>query len=211
VPCRWWSPSSSLAAPKVVTSNNVTSRPRETTKVFTSNDVSTIKLGKTLVQCHDLLSQEQAQQLRMMCHVCLDRLGGNGVLIDEDDNPSTCRLCLVGDCLVIADFAADPGRSRFRQIDRFMVEAGGGRFRLDPRQGAGVVQGDALRIAARLASRDRPPDGAVVRARHGADAGSVAAGDRPDRAGRSFFDTSLTDVTACGDNRKSQSDQSAWP
>jgi hypothetical protein len=81
----------------------------------------------------ELLSQEQARQLRMMCHACLDQLGGNGVFVDEEDRPSTCRLCPVGDCLVLAEFSADPGKSRFRQIDLFMVESGGDRFRLDPK------------------------------------------------------------------------------
>jgi len=81
----------------------------------------------------DLLSQEQARQLRMLMHACLDQLGGNGVLIDEDDNPSACRLAPVGDCLVLAEFAADPAKSRFRQLDLFVVESGGERFKLDPR------------------------------------------------------------------------------
>jgi len=42
-------------------------------------------------------------------------------------------LAPVGDCLVLADFAADPGNSRFRQLDLFMVEGGGHRFKLDPK------------------------------------------------------------------------------
>jgi len=41
-------------------------------------------------------------------------------------------LAPVGDCLVLAEFAADPGIGRFRKLDLFMIESGGQRFRLDP-------------------------------------------------------------------------------
>jgi len=80
----------------------------------------------------ELLSQEQARQLRMM-HACLDQLGVNGCFIDEDDRSGACRLARIGDCLVIADFAADPNKSRFRQLDIFVGEAGGHGFKLNPR------------------------------------------------------------------------------
>ena len=68
--------------------------------------------------CDEILSQEQARQLRMMCHACLDQLsGGQSMYVDEDDHPCACRLARVGNCIVVADFAGDPGRSRFRQIE----------------------------------------------------------------------------------------------
>jgi len=81
----------------------------------------------------DLLSQEQARQLRMMMHACLDQLGDAGVLIDDDDRVSACRLAPIGDCLVLAEFEADRAKSRFRRIELFMAEGGGPHFRLDPR------------------------------------------------------------------------------
>jgi len=106
----------------------------------------------------ELLSQEQARQLRMLCHACIDRLGGTGMPIDEDDNPSSCRLARVGDCLVIADFATDPNKSRFRQIDLFMVEAGGQVFKLDPRHRLASFKATHFALPADYELQlDRPP------------------------------------------------------
>ena len=81
----------------------------------------------------------------MMCFACLDQLsGGSSVFVDENDDPSMCRLAPVGDSLVVAESPADLGKSRFRQIDLFMVEAGGPRFRLDTKQRLASVRATSL-------------------------------------------------------------------
>jgi hypothetical protein len=126
----------------------------------------------------------QARQLRMMMHACVDQLsGGSSMFIDENDHPSTCRLARVGESLVVVDFAGDPSKGRFRQIDLFMVEADGPSFRLDPKHRLASFRAKHFALPAdRLASSDRSPAGAVVRARHGADARSAPAGDGPGRS-----------------------------
>ena len=48
----------------------------------------------------------------MMCFACLDQLSGNGMFIDEDDNPSAVRLAQVGKSLVVVEYAADRLRGR---------------------------------------------------------------------------------------------------
>jgi hypothetical protein len=100
-------------------------------------------------------------------HACLVQPGSIGVFVDEKDSVTTCRLAPVGDPLVLADFAGDPSKSRFRQLDIFMVESGSP---LPARSEAplGVVPRNALRLAAGLAFADRSPARALVQARHGA-------------------------------------------
>src|SRR5215471_11204986 len=108
------------------------------------------------VMSEELLSQEQARQLRMMMHTCLDQLAGNAVFIDEEDRPSACRLVPIGDCLVVTEFAPDPAQSRFRHSISSWSMVGGQSFKLGLRN--------------RLA-------GTAVWARDGVAAGRIAAGD----------------------------------
>lgn len=107
----------------------------------------------------DSLWPEQARQLRMVMHACVDQIGGHGVLIDEDDRPSTCRLAPVGACLIVADFAGDRTIIRFREIHLYAVEAGGERFKLDPRHRLCVFAAQSFALPPDWhLQRDRPPE-----------------------------------------------------